>query len=155
LQSGVCQNTGTGSFDLRTGRRFALGLPLADKPQACLAPSQAKEKAAGEPHRVRAEAPKWRGADRRRKLTTSIQPAAERRRQLMEKVASQMGHRVAKHLRPAVRLLQEVGAMVGRALLDDSWTIRTVLGCKRNGGVGEVIQLGERCVEIGSLTFGC
>ncbi len=80
-----------------------------------------------------------------------VQPQTQRRRQLVEQVAAQVGQRVAPALGCAVAHRHEVGVVEGRPFGNEARAVRAVLGRKRHRRVGEVVQLGERGVQVGQL----
>ena len=62
-----------------------------------------------------------------------------------------MGHDVAQRFGTAMGQLHQVGAAVGIPLVHEPRPIGAVLGGKRNGRVGKVIELGQGSVDISLL----
>ena len=106
------------------------GLPLFKEALAGAARGQVQQQAAREPHAIGAETAEGQHAARDAR---SLQPRAQRRRQLVEQVAAQMGHGVAPRLRRAVRQRQQIGAVEGGALVDQARAIGAVLGGEGHG----------------------
>ena len=84
----------------------------------------------------------------------AVEAQAERRGQLVEQVAAQVGQGVAAALRRAVGVRQDVDVVEGRAFVGQARAVHAVLGGERDAGVGEVVQLGERGVDVGLLGAG-
>ncbi len=143
-------DAGDGRLQFRHRRRLAGRAPFIQDALATAAGRQPQEQAAREPHGVGAEAAERAGADGLAQPAL-VEPDAQRRRQLVEEVAAQVGHGVALAFRCAVVEGEQVDGVERGAVVGQARAVGPVLRREGDRRVGKVVQLHQGGEQVGLL----